>query len=127
MGRTRAASECGAQTAHAAPTERVHETFVAGADPSDLLRDAKILQTLYQSMEEALPAGLINGNLVRHLHLLEYYLEQGQPEACRNDIDDICRTDLPRMAPSMRRVADAEVVHGDHSPVTAKAALCPHP
>ena len=70
--------------------ERVHETFVAGAVPSDLLRDATILQTLYQSMEEALPAGLVNGNLVRHLHLLEYYLEQGQPEACRNDIDDIC-------------------------------------
>lgn len=88
---------------------RVREKFDAGAAPSDLLLDVRILGAAYQSLEQALPVGISSGSLARHLHFLEYYLERSRPEDCRDDINDVCRVDLPKLEKAIRaRSADQQ-------------------
>lgn len=53
-------------------------------------------------LEQLLPAGVSSENLRRHLHFLTYYLERGEPQHCRRDIDQICQVDVPKLEKTLQ-------------------------
>lgn len=82
--------------------QRVQAKFDAKADPEDLLHDSEFLGAAYKQLCRMLPNGVTGGNFTRHVGFMETYLKKGQPDNCRDDIDDICSLDLPALEKAFR-------------------------
>lgn len=71
--------------------------------PADvLLVQANTLRADYESMQQLLLKEIASELLTRHLRFLVRHLEQGQPDYCRGDIEDICARDVPALRLSLQ-------------------------
>jgi hypothetical protein len=71
--------------------------FECGRPARELLRDAEHLRHLVEELVVMLPKEVSDestGSLHRHQAWLVRRLREGDPEACRSDIEDICARDL---------------------------------
>lgn len=72
----------------------------SGAKASELLQDRALLEVACEQLMGALPSGVSAGYLTRHLSFMKHYLDLGDQNSSRGDINDICEIDLPSSEPS---------------------------
>ena len=93
---------------------RLLEDFRTGRSAEQMLPTAELIQQLYDTVSTRIPDHQSKGFLSKHIHFLVLYLSQGSVEDCREDIEDICSKDIPRLcsfleANSLEARYDAEL------------------